>query len=114
MRPRLQLVLTRFGRFGNTKAVIGRLPGWLFYQPGLAAVGGPGLLDPEILAARKKASLDDGEAIEPDPRPAILELHRYLAARGIRLVLFPVPDKAGLQPAELHGRAGVTAPAAPG
>jgi alginate O-acetyltransferase complex protein AlgJ len=35
----------------------------------------------------------------------VLALHGALAARGIRLVLFPVPDKAALAPAELHGRA---------
>jgi alginate O-acetyltransferase complex protein AlgJ len=114
VRPVVQYALTRFGGFGNVKAVLGRKPGWLFYQPGVAAVGGPGFLDADILAARRKASLDEGDgALFPDPRPAILQLHRYLAARGIALVLFPVPDKAGLQPAELHGRfpaPGATAP----
>jgi hypothetical protein len=104
VRPYVQYALTRFGGFGNVKAVLGRAPGWLFYQPGIAAVGGPGFLDADILAARRKAALDEGDALFPDPRPAILDFHRYLAARGIALCLFPVPDKAGLQPAELHGR----------
>ncbi|HEX2657932.1 MAG TPA: hypothetical protein VHU40_06655, partial [Polyangia bacterium] len=31
---------------------------------------------------------------------------RYLRSRGIALVLFPVPDKASLQPTQLHGRGG--------
>ena len=43
--------------------------------------------------------------LSPDPRPAVLDFARFLGARGIRLVLFPVPDKASLQPLELHGRA---------
>ena len=104
VRPRLQVALTRFGGFGNTKAVIGR-EGWLFYQPGLAAVGGPGFLKPAILTSRAKAALDaGGDAIHPDPRPAILDFHAFLAARGIKLIVFPVPDKAGMQPAQLHGR----------
>ncbi len=104
VRPRLQYVFTRFGGFGNTKAVIGR-DGWLFYQPGVAAVGGPGFLDPAILDSRARAARDDGApALHPDPRPAILAFSAFLATRGIRLVLFPVPDKAGLQPTELHGR----------
>ncbi len=106
IRPRLQLALTAIGGFGNSKAVVGK-NGWLFYQPGLVAVGGPGLLDPPILRSRAKAALDaGGEAVYPDPRPAILDFHAFLASRGIRLILFPVPDKAGLQPAQLHGRVG--------
>jgi alginate O-acetyltransferase complex protein AlgJ len=106
VRPRLQAWLTGFGGYGNSKAVIGRDHQWLFYQPGLVAVGGPGLLDDRILAARRKEVLDRGSTpLHPDPRPAILDLHRFLAARGIALVIFPVPDKAALQPIELHGRA---------
>ena len=104
VRPRMQTVLTRWGRFGNSKAVVGR-DGWLFYGPGVSAVGGPGFLDPGVQRARQKAALDAGEdALFPDPRPAILDFARFLARRGIRLVVFPVPDKAGMQPAELHGR----------
>jgi hypothetical protein len=107
VRPRMQYLLTGYGGYGNNKAVIGRNHQWLFYQPGLVAVGGPGLLDRAILAARQKAALDQGSApVYPDPRPAILDFHRYLARRGIALVIFPVPDKAALQPVELHGRGG--------
>jgi alginate O-acetyltransferase complex protein AlgJ len=36
----------------------------------------------------------------------VLELQRALGARGIKLILFPVPDKATMQPLELHARAG--------
>jgi SGNH hydrolase-like domain, acetyltransferase AlgX len=104
VRPRMQAVLTRWGGFGNTKAVIGR-DGWLFYAPGVTSVGGPGFLNRAIIESRKKAALDAGDpAIFPDPRPAILDFGRYLAGRGIKLVVFPVPDKASLQPFELHGR----------
>ena len=54
---------------------------------------------------RIKEALDAGEpAVHPDPRPAMLAFHRALRARGIQLVLFPVPDKATMQPRELHGR----------
>ena len=41
------------------------------------------------------------------PRPAIRAFRDYLATRDIALVIFPVPDKAGLQPAQLHGRVGI-------
>jgi SGNH hydrolase-like domain, acetyltransferase AlgX len=103
IKPRLQLVLTRLGGFGNTKAIVGR-KGWLFYQPGVAAIGGPGLLDSSIIESRIRVARDAGEPpLFPDPRPAILGFRAYLADRGINLVLFPVPDKAALQPSELRG-----------
>ncbi len=106
VQPRMQLALTRLGRVGNKLAMVGQ-GGWLYYTPGLQHVGGPGFLDREQLRSREKEALDAGqEAIHPDPRPAILAFHRALAERGIRLVLFPMPDKAALEPGPLHGRAG--------
>lgn len=103
-RPRMQAELTRFGGYGNAKATIGR-GGWLFYAPGITAVGGPPFLDPEVIAARRSAAETAGDPpLSPDPRPAVLDFARFLGRRGIRLVLFPVPDKASLQPLELHGR----------
>jgi hypothetical protein len=104
VQPRMQQLLTRFGRVGNQKAVVGQA-GWLYYTPGVQYVGGPGFLDADLQATRVKGALDAGDAaIHPDPRPAVLELARALAGRGIRLVLFPVPDKATIQPLQLHGR----------
>ncbi len=104
-RPQMQAELTRFGRYGNKKATVG-LGGWLYYTPGVTAVGGPPFLDPDVLAARRSAAATAGDPpLSPDPRPAILDFARFLGTRGIRLVLFPVPDKASLQPLQLHGRA---------
>jgi hypothetical protein len=104
VQPRVQLALTRYGGVGNKRAVVGR-GGWLFYQPGVLSVAGPGFLDPDTHRARRKAALDDGDSpLSPDPRPAVLALQAALAERGIRLVLFPVPDKAALQGRQLHGR----------
>lgn len=104
VQPRLQGWLTRFGRVGNKRATIGH-DGWLYYTPGVQHVAGPGFLQRDLQSSRRKASLDAGDgAVEPDPLPAIFDFQRALAARGIRLVLFPVPDKAALQPAQLHGR----------
>jgi alginate O-acetyltransferase complex protein AlgJ len=104
VQPRMQALLTGLGRVGNKKAVVG-LHGWLYYKPGITYLGGPGFLDPNILEVRVKAALDEGEAAgHPDPRPAILAFNDALGKRGIKLVIFPVPDKAMLQPLELHGR----------
>ena len=114
VQPRVQLWLSRFGRLGNQRAVIGR-HGWLFYTPGITHVAGPNFLDADAQHTRElegrqaeaDAKLVQTHAVaslSADPRPAILEFHRMLAARGIRLVVFPVPDKTMLQPLQLHGR----------
>jgi hypothetical protein len=105
VQPRMQAFLTRFGRVGNKKAVVGR-EGWLYYKPGIAYVGGPGFLAPDTIDGRVRAARDaGGPDIAADPRPAILSFQRALAAREIALVLFPVPDKSMLEPRQLHGRA---------
>jgi hypothetical protein len=104
VQPRVQALLTGLGRVGNSKAVLGR-DGWLYYKPGITFLGGPGFLQPNIIEMRVKSSLDEGlPAVHADPRPAILAFHQALARRGIKLILFPVPDKAMLQPLQLHAR----------
>ena len=100
VQPQMQLLLSRWGRTGNRRTILGR-DGWLFYAPGLTHTAGPSFIDPDALARR---ALED-EPATADPRPAITAFGRMLAARGIALVLFPVPDKAMLQPRELHARA---------
>jgi alginate O-acetyltransferase complex protein AlgJ len=71
----------------------------------VAHVAGPSFVDAEVIRSRVNDVSDDGPATpHPDPRPAVLDFHRALAARGIRLVVFPVPDKAALEAAELDGR----------
>jgi alginate O-acetyltransferase complex protein AlgJ len=106
VQPRMQLLLTRFGRVGNKRAVVGH-DGFLYYMPGVLHVSGPGFLDREAQRSRQQAALDSGEpALEADPRPAILEFHRALEQRGIRLVVMPVVDKASVQAEQLHARDG--------
>jgi alginate O-acetyltransferase complex protein AlgJ len=103
VQPRLQALLTRFGGAGNKKAVVGS-GGFLFYAPGIEHLAGPSFIDARRIEQRERAARDAGQPIHADPRPAIFALRRALAARGIPLLLFPVPDKAMLQPLELHGR----------
>jgi hypothetical protein len=104
VQPRMQALLTRFGRAGNKKAVVGH-NGWLYYQPGVAYLGGPPFLSDDIIQSRRRAArMEAGAEVHPDPRPAILAFAQALAARGIKLILVPVPDKAMLHPAQLHGR----------
>jgi hypothetical protein len=98
VQPRVQLALSRYGRVGNKRALIGHA-GWLFYTPGLEHLAGPSFLDstPTSRAAPQSS-------LQHDPMPAIYELAAFLKQRGIAFVLFPVPDKIALQPLQLHGR----------
>ncbi len=103
-QPRVQALLTQFGRVGNKRAVVG-LHQWLYYKPGITYLGGPGFLARDAIEIRERAAIEAGDPpIHADPRPAIVALHEALAKRAIKLILFPVPDKAMLQPLELHGR----------
>jgi hypothetical protein len=106
VQPRVQSWLTRWGRVGNKMAVVGQ-GGFLYYRPGISLLAGPGFLEPDVLRGRERVALESGDpAVQPDPRPAILAFAKALAQRHTKLVLFPVPDKAMLQPIELHGRGG--------
>jgi hypothetical protein len=120
VQPRVQLWLSHFGRAGNKRAVIGR-NGWLFYMPGITHLAGPSFLDRDAQRTREldarqadaTSATSATTALQADPLPAILAFQRMLAQRGIRLVLFPVPDKTMLQPLQLHGRgSGTAAPVA--
>jgi hypothetical protein len=104
VQPRMQWLLSRFGGAGNRRALIGR-GGFLYYAPGLTHLVGPSFLDHDAIRLREREAQEgDGTLIHPDPLPAIFAFHDMLARRGIRLILFPVPDKTTLQPVELHGR----------
>ncbi len=86
--PHVQNVLTRLGA-GNEQAYPGRLGwGWLFYRPDVEYALGPPFLDPEQIAKRGQNS-----KVRANPIPAILDFRDQLKARGIELVVFPVPVK---------------------
>ncbi len=107
-----QSFLTGVLRAGNSKVVVGS-GGWLYYQPGLDFVAGPAISDPDALRRRRKKMVDRELETEPspDPRPALFRLHADLASRGIRLVVFPVPDKVSMEPQRLGPRFAGAAPA---
>lgn len=109
VQPRVQLLLSSVAREGNQKAVLGR-DGYMFYKPGITFLASPGFLHPETIERRERAAHDAGDVLVADPRPAIFAMQEAMRERGITLVLFPVPDKAMLQPRELHGRVERDAP----
>jgi len=82
---------------GNEKGYVGR-QGWMFYRPGIDYCTGPGFLSPRQMTRRADSGAQWRPAPQPDPRAAILQFHRQLARRNIRLVLMPTPDKATIHP----------------
>lgn len=107
VQPRLQEALTAAAGVGNDRSIPGAA-GWLFYQPGIDYVTGPGFLDPALLRLRATRMLDRDRVADaqPDPRPALRALHDDLARAGIRLMLVPVPDKAAVETSRFAGGSG--------
>jgi len=96
--PPVQYFTARFLGLGNEKVYLGR-EGWLFYRPDVDYVAGPGFLAPSELRVRAKSG-----GIQPDPLPALVRFRDDLAARGIRLLVVPVPVKPSLDPEFLSSR----------
>ncbi len=89
--------LLAYAGSGNEKAYVGRQR-WLFYRPGIDYCTGPGFLNPRHMARRADSGTQWRPTPQPDPRAAILQFHRQLVERNIRLVLMPTPDKATIHP----------------
>ncbi len=100
--PPIQELLVYAGS-GNEKGYVGRQR-WLFYRPGIDYCIGPGFLDERQMARRADSGTEWRSAPQPDPRAAILQFHRQLAERNIRLVLMPTPDKATIHPEQFSSR----------
>lgn len=86
--PVVQGVLTGWGRVGNEQVYVGR-EGWLFFRPDVDLLTGSGFLEPG----------------RSDALAALLDFHRQLEARGIALVVVPVPPKTAVAPWALARRA---------
>ena len=87
-RPWIQFAQFAWLNDGGEKAVVGH-DGWYFYKPGL-----------NYMLARPH---NPAQATN-DPFPAILDFRDQLAARGIRLVMMPVPNKDSIYPDRLTSR----------
>ncbi|HEX9734300.1 MAG TPA: hypothetical protein VGG06_20200 [Thermoanaerobaculia bacterium] len=96
----VQWLLAGRGGAGNEQVYVGR-GGWLVYRPGFDYVTGPPLLAPDVLERRRRAGPSWSAAPASDPRPAILDFHRQLAERGVRLIVVPAPTKLMVHPEAL-------------
>lgn len=100
--PPTQELLVYVGS-GNEQGYVGHRR-WLFYRPGIDYCTGPGFLNMRHMARRADSGTEWRPAPQPDPRAAILQFHRQLAERNIRLVLMPTPDKATIHPEMFSSR----------
>jgi hypothetical protein len=90
LRPRMQYLQWRFLADAGEKAVVGR-GGWLFYGPSV-----------RYMVERPTGA---GEGESSDPLAAIRSFRDQLQARGIRLLVVPVPNKESVYPGMLARRA---------
>lgn len=90
--PRMQNLLVQVG-VGNEQAYIGR-EGWLIYRPDVDYATSRGFLDSGLQQVRKRSGDAESEAVQPDPIKAIVHFKNQLAARGIELIVVPVPVKS--------------------
>lgn len=102
--PRVQSVLTGKLRAGNEQVYLGR-DAWLFYRPDVDYITGPPFLDPSQIRHRTHV-----DRVQPDPIKAIVDFRNQLAARGIDLIVLPVPMKPGIDSDKFSGRAEANAP----
>lgn len=105
LRPRAQALMTGRLGVGNERVYVGR-EGWLFYRPDVEYVTGRPFLDPAQIRRRIRAAPEWTAPPAPDPRPAIVQFNRDLAARGILLVVIPTPVKPGVHPEMMAVRLG--------
>lgn len=78
---------------GSTESVYRGRDGWWFFRPDIDYVTGPGFLTPRNRGERAW-----------DPLTALDEFHRALVARGIDLIVAPIPVKPSIYPERFSAR----------
>ena len=91
-----QTLLSRSVDRGNEKIILGK-DGFLFFRKEVDMATGPGFLG-RRLAGRRGTGEGREERGSRDPVAAIVDYHRQLAARGIRLLFIPLPVKPFIYP----------------
>jgi alginate O-acetyltransferase complex protein AlgJ len=102
VRPPTQELMCRAG-VGNEKAYVG-LDGWLYFRPEIDHLTQAPFLDAGQLARRANSGTETQAAPQPDPRKAIVHFAAQLKARGIELIVLPVPCKPQVHPEKFSSR----------
>lgn len=106
VRPPVQALLTGLLGAGNERAYPGR-GGEVYFREDVDHLTGPPFLAGSTgTGGHRVAAAGPTAARADDPRPAIRELHEFLAARRIALLLLPVPGKPSIHPEGLAPSAG--------
>jgi hypothetical protein len=96
--PHTQAFTAEFFGLGNEQVHLGS-ERWLFYQPDVAYLTGPGFLDPSFQRSRARSGDSSvTRVIQPDPLKAIVQFRDQLKSRGIHLVIMPIPVKPMIEP----------------
>ena len=96
--PHAQAFTAEFLGLGNEQVLLGRKR-WLFYEPDVAYLTGPGFLDSSFQRSRARSGDSSAtRAIQPDPLKAIVQFRDQLKSRGIHLVIMPIPVKPMIEP----------------
>jgi hypothetical protein len=96
--PHAQAFTAEFLGLGNEQVHLGR-ERWLFYQPDVAYLTGPGFLNSSFQRSRTRSGESSAtRAIQPDPLKAIIQFRDQLKSRGIHLVIMPIPVKPMIEP----------------
>jgi hypothetical protein len=96
--PHAQAFAAEFLGLGNEQVLLGRKR-WLFYEPDVAYLTGPGFLDPSFQRRRTRSGDSSAtRAIQADPLKAIVQFRDQLKGRGIHLVIMPIPLKPMIEP----------------
>lgn len=94
LEPLQKVLLNAFGT-GNGKVIVGK-DGWLFYPEDVDYLLDSGFMRPVRQWKRRQGG------VQPDPVQAIVRFNDDLKARGIRLIVLPVPVKACFYGDKLH------------
>lgn len=97
LRPPIQRFVSGTLGGGNEQVYIGR-DGWLFYRPDVEYVTSRGFLAEDVRERRIRIADEWTTPPQPDPREAIRRFKQDLDARGIALIVMPVPVKPTIHP----------------
>ena len=92
----VQAAMTKYLGFGNDSVVVGD-DGYLFFTDDFSYVVNPGFMRSDKMHKRALSG------VQPNPIEAIVDFRDQLAARGIELILLPVPVKPMMYADKLGG-----------